>query len=214
MDVHTRVIAGGCLVAAPAVQGVSTFFWNDGDQGIAAGALIVVATVFWVTGLAALFRLVEARAPRYAAVAFPLAVYGCVGGAAFGVQGLCEELFGVPHDTAVDLLRHHQAAAEAAFWFAGPLFPVSVFVLGAVLVRLRLVPLPTAVLLSVGAVLFPLSRVPREVLVAHLADLVLLLPFAHLGVLMAMGRLAPAKAADAAGTADGADGPAPVEAVR
>ena len=203
MDAHTRVIAGGCLVAAPAVQGVSTFFWNDGDQGIAAGALIVVATVFWVTGLAALFRLVETRAPRYAAAGFPLAVYGCVGGAAFGVQGLCEELFGVPHDRAVDLLRDHQAAAGAAFWFAGVLFPISVFVLGAVLIRLRLVPLPAAVLLPVGAVLFPLSRIPREVVVAHLADLVLLLPFAYLGVLMAIGRLAPAKAAD---------GPAPAPA--
>ncbi|WP_192808784.1 hypothetical protein [Actinomadura montaniterrae] len=207
-DAHTRVVAGGCLVAAPAVQGLSTFFWNGGDQGIAAGALVVVATVFWVTGLAALFRLVERRAPRYAAFAFPLAVYGCVGGAAFGVQGLCEELFGVPHDTAVDLLRDHQAAAQAAFWLAGPLFPISVFVLGAVLMRLRAVPLPAAALMSVGAVLFPLSRIPREAVVAHLADLLLLLPFAHLGVLMAMGRLAPPKAADAAG------GPAPVEAVR
>jgi hypothetical protein len=189
MPTSTRVTAGVCLIVAPAVQALSTFFWDGHRQGLTTGALIVVATVCWITGIAAVFRLIEPRVPRYAAIGLPLAVYGFVGGAAFGVQGMNEELLGVSHDHAVRLLNEHPLAAFAAFWIAGPLFPVSLFVLGLVLARIRATPVATGLLISAGAVVFPLSRVPRAVVVAHLADLLLLVAFAHLGLLLATGRL-------------------------
>lgn len=183
----TRMIAGGCLILGPAVQAVESFFWKDDYQGITSGSLAVIAAVCWITGLFAVFRLLEERAPGYAAVALPLAVYGCIGGVTFGVQGMHEELFGVPHAESVQMIGEHPQAAFAAFWIAGPLFPLGVFALGCVLARVKVVPLPTGVLMCVAALVFPLSRVPDEVAVAHLGDVLLLLPFVHLGVLVATG---------------------------
>ncbi|MFY1672495.1 hypothetical protein ACN27G_21415 [Plantactinospora sp. WMMB334] len=44
------------------------------------------------------------------------------------------------------------------------------------------------VLLCLGALAFPLSRISREAAVAHVADLLLLLPFLYLGVRALRGR--------------------------
>ncbi|MCO6006735.1 hypothetical protein NE236_17255 [Actinoallomurus purpureus] len=186
-----RTVAGACLIMGPAIQGLSTFYWSDRHQGITAGALIVVATICWIVGLVAVYRLIEQRVPRYAALALPVAVYGCVGGASFGLQGMHEELFNVSHAQAVRLLHEHPAAAYVAFWFAGTAFPISVFVLGVVLTWIRAVPVPISVLIAVSAIAFPLSRIPREIAIAHIADLALLVPFAYLGARMAMGGLRP-----------------------
>ena len=185
----STLVAGVLLVAAPVLQGISTFFWNGSSQGIDTGAILVPATVCWIVGLTAVFRTIEDRAPRYAAIAYPFAMYGCVGGATFGVQGMQEELFHFDHAEALRLLDQHMFAAELAFWIAGPLFPLSLAVLGAMLIRIRAVPVAVGVLVCAGALAFPLSRVPRVPLIAHLADLLLLLPFAYLGIRMATQRL-------------------------
>ncbi|GAA4631076.1 hypothetical protein GCM10023196_058970 [Actinoallomurus vinaceus] len=195
----SRTIAGACLILAPTIQGISTFYWSDRHQGITAGTLIVAATICWIVGLVAIYRLIEQRVPRYAAVALPAAVYGCVGGASFGLQGMQEELFNVSHAQAVHLLQDHPAAAFVAFWFAGLAFPVSIFVLGVVLTWTRAVPVPIGILISVSAAAFPLSRIPREIGVAHVADLALLIPFAYLGIRMAMGHVRPPLAAKVMG---------------
>ncbi|WP_345354561.1 hypothetical protein [Actinoallomurus liliacearum] len=189
-----RTIAGVCLVMGPALQGISTFYWTDRYQGITAGTLIVAATTCWLVGLVAVYRLIEPRVPRYAAIALPVAIYGCVGGASFGLQGMHEELFNVSHTEAVRLIEQHPAAAYVTFWFAGPAFPLSLFVLGVVLTRIRAVPWPIGVLLFGSAIAFPISRVPREIAIAHLADLALLVPFAYLGARIVMGHLAMAAA--------------------
>ncbi|GAA2606884.1 hypothetical protein GCM10010399_42280 [Dactylosporangium fulvum] len=192
------IVAGGCLVAAPIFQGLSSYFWKDGFQGVNTGTLIILATVCWIVGLTAVFRSIEDRVPRYTALAHPLAMYGCVGGATFGIQGMQEELFNVSHAEAVRLLGEHPSAAFLAFWIAGVLFPTSVFVLGAVLIRIRAVPVPVGLLTCAGAVAFPLSRIPREPAVAYAADLLLLLPFAYLGirlVVQALGARAQRSAA-------------------
>ncbi|RFU39096.1 hypothetical protein DZF91_24205 [Actinomadura logoneensis] len=188
MGSHTRFIAGSCLILAPVVQATSTFFWQAHRQGITTGTLILLATVLWIVGLARVFHDIEGRVPRYAAVAFPMAVYGCLGGASFGLQGMYEELFGVSHADAVRVVGEHPVPAFLTLWVAGVLFPTSMAVLGVVLARIRYVPPPTGILMVVGALFFPLSRIPREVVVAHLADLVLILPFAHIGVLMLTAR--------------------------
>ncbi|MER7004528.1 hypothetical protein ABT297_15970 [Dactylosporangium sp. NPDC000555] len=180
-----NIVAGACLVAAPIFQGLSSYFWKDGFQGVNTGTLIILATVCWIVGLTAVFRSIEDRVPRYTALAHPLAMYGCVGGATFGIQGMQEELFNVSHAEAVRLLGEHPSAAFLAFWIAGVLFPTSVFVLGAVLIRIRAVPLAVGLLTCAGAVAFPLSRIPRVPAVAYAADLLLLLPFAYLGIRLA-----------------------------
>ncbi|MBE1584512.1 hypothetical protein ACFPOI_31025 [Nonomuraea angiospora] len=196
MDRPRRLVAAGCLVAAPMFQGVSTFFWRDGYQGVDTGTLIVLATVCWIVGLTAVFRSIEPYAPRYTAIAYPPAMYGCVGGVTFGVQGMHEELLRTDHVEAVRLLGEHPFAAYFAFWIAGLLFPLSMLALGAVLARIRVVPVAVGVLLCAGALAFPLSRIPREPAVAHLADLLLLLPVAYLAIHLAGLTLGTAKRGD------------------
>jgi hypothetical protein len=180
MTVQPGLVARACLLAAPLLQAASTFFWRDGYQGVNAGALILLASVCWVVGLSGLYRALESQAPRFSAIAWPVAAYGCLGGASFGIQGLCEQLMGVDHSEAVRRLEAYPAAAFVAFWVAGPLFPLSVLALGIALTRTRMVPAAVGILLCLGAVSFPLSRIPRESLVAHAADLLLLVPFAWL----------------------------------
>ncbi len=191
MNNPTRVTAGVCLVLGPVLQAAATFYWQDGRQGVDAATLIVLSTAAWLLGLIGVFRSVENRLPRYAAVGLPVALYGALSGVSFAVQGMHEELFGVSHQQAVDLLNQHPWQARIVFWIAGPLFPISLFVLGIALARIRAVPLWAGALVCLGALAFPLSRIPREATVAHLADLLLLLPFAYLGVRLALTGLTP-----------------------
>ncbi|WP_199523712.1 hypothetical protein [Micromonospora craterilacus] len=186
-----RHIGGIGLMLGPALQVVGTFFWRDGTQGIAAAPFTVISVAAWLVGLIAVFRALEGRVPRYTAIGLPLAVYGTVGGVAFGVQGMDEELFGVAHGEAVRLLEAYPVAGNLVFWLAGPLFPFSLFALGAVLARIRAVPVPVGLLICLGAVMFPISRIPRDPLVAHVADVLLLLPFLYLGARLMAGGLAP-----------------------
>jgi hypothetical protein len=188
-------IGGVGLILGPALQAAGTFFWQDGVQGISAAAIGVVSILAWIVGLMATFRSIEVRVPRYAAVGLPIAIYGALAGVTFGVQGMYEELFGVSHDEAVRLLEPHPLAASVVFWLAGPAFPATLFALGVVLARIRVVPVPVGVLICLGAAAFPMSRIPREALIAHLADLLLLLPFLYLGVRMMTVGLTPRSAA-------------------
>ena len=186
-----RRIGGAGLILGPALTLVGTFFWRDDTQGINAAPFNVISSVAWLVGLVAVFRALEARVPWYSAVGLPLAVYGVLGGVAFGVQGMDEELFGVAHSEAITLLEAHPVAGNLIFWLAGPLFPATLFALGAVLAWIRAVPVPVGLLICLGAVVFPMSRIAREPLVAHLADVLVLLPFLYLGARLITGRLAP-----------------------
>ena len=170
------------LILGPALNLLAGFFWQNDTQGVTAGTLIVLSSGCWLIGLIGLFERLRPTAARYVAVALPVTVFGAVGGVAYGVQSIHEGLFAVSHADAVERLGEHPFAAFAVYWTCGPLFPASLFVLGLVMAKVRAAPLPVALMVSVGAVVFPLSRVTREASIAHLADLFLLLPFLYLGV--------------------------------
>ncbi|MFG2050029.1 hypothetical protein ACGFIW_21690 [Micromonospora sp. NPDC048935] len=170
------------LILGPALNLLAGFFWQNDTQGVTAGTIIVLSTACWLIGLIGLFERLRPRTPKYVAVGLPVTVFGAIGGVAYGVQSIHEGLFAVSHADAVERLGEHPFAAFAVYWTCGPLFPLSLFVLGIVLARVRVAPLPVGIMVSVGAVVFPLSRVTREASVAHLADLFLLLPFLYLGL--------------------------------
>ncbi|GAA2189829.1 hypothetical protein [Micromonospora lupini] len=170
------------LILGPALNLLAGFFWQNGTQGVTAGTIIVLSTACWLIGLIGLFERLRPSTPRYVAVGLPVTVFGAIGGVAYGVQSIHEGLFAVSHADAVERLGEHPFAAYAVYWTCGPLFPLSLFVLGLVLAKVRVAPLPVGVMVSLGAVVFPLSRVTREASVAHLADLFLLLPFLYLGL--------------------------------
>ena len=170
------------LILGPVLNLIAGFFWESDRQGVTAGTLVALSCACWLIGLIGLYDRLRNTAPRYVAVALPATVFATVGGVAFGVQSIHEGLFDASHATTIELLNAHPFAAWTLYWIGGPLFPLVLFGLGLALARLRAAPLPVGVLLCLGAIAFPLSRVTREASIAHVADLLLLLPFLYLGL--------------------------------
>ncbi len=181
-----RTLFGLSLILAPALFSLSSFFWvGEGQYGVTGSTLLVLGSIFWIPAFAGVFRVLRQRTPRYAAWGLLFAAYGCVcGGAAFAFQGLFMELYGVPHAAALEALGAHPIVANVIFWIGGPMFPLSVCVLGAVLLRTGKIPAALALLFAVGGLLFPVARIPRIELVAHAVDLMMLIPAWYMGVQM------------------------------
>ncbi|MFC6021680.1 hypothetical protein ACFP2T_36640 [Plantactinospora solaniradicis] len=170
------------LILGPVLNLIAGFFWESDRQGVTAGTLVALSCACWLVGLIGLYDRLRNIAPRYVAVALPATVFATVGGVAFGVQSIHEGLFDASHATTIELLNAYPFAAWTLYWIGGPLFPLVLFGLGLALARLRAAPLPVGVLLCLGAIAFPLSRITREASIAHVADLLLLLPFLYLGL--------------------------------
>lgn len=168
------------LILGPTLNLLATLFWESESQGVTAGTLVGLSCACWLVGLIGLYDRLRATAPRYVAVALPVTVFATVGGVAFGVQSIHEGIFEVSHAHTIELLNQYPFATTL-FWIAGPLFPLTLFALGVALCWTRTAPLPVGVLLCLGAVAFPLSRITREVSIALVADVLLVLPFLYLG---------------------------------
>jgi len=181
-------VQAAALLLAPALFALSTFFWRDVDgrteYGATGGALVALGSVFWIPAFQALFGLVEERMPRFAAWGWLVAVYGTFGGMAFGIEGLFAEAFGLPHDTRQTGWRQFPTPFNVTFFWPGPLFPLSLIGLGVVLFSTRATPRWIAVLLALAGLAFPASRIPRLALVAHAADLLMLVPLAYVAIIL------------------------------
>lgn len=167
---------GICLIMAQALMALSTFFWQGQEYGINAGTVITLSSVFWIPGMIALFSLVKKQQPVYATLGLLVAIYGCIGGALFGFEGLYTAIYQISQDMARQGWAQYPLQVNLTLFWPGPLFPLSLLVLALVYWRTHAVPLWVAGLLGVGAVAFPLSRIVRIEWIAHLVDLALLIP--------------------------------------
>ena len=121
-----------------------------------------------------LYGLCLLLAPLLLAAA-TVGVLAAVAGTNFGVQGIYRAIL----DTTVAvgaLAPAEVAAAVVAFYLPGILFPLTLLVFGGLLLRARVVPVWCGVLICLGAIAFPTSRIPRIQWIALLADLSLLVP--------------------------------------
>jgi hypothetical protein len=190
-----RKLWGLSLILAPALFATSTFFWVQAngriEYGAIGGTIIAIATVFWIPAFIGLFDLVKDRMPRYATWGLLVAIYGCIGGAAFGLEGLFAEAFRIPHDVRREAWAQFPTTFNLTFFWPGPLFPLSLLILGAMLIRTKSLPLWAGLLICVAAIAFPVSRIPRISLVAHVADVLMLVPLAYagLGLLKSRGQI-------------------------
>ena len=173
---------GASLIVAPLLQAVSTFFWIDGEYGVTGGTILIFSMIFWIPALVFLFSLVASKKPTYAAWGFLIAVYGFVSGVNFGFLGVLTEVFSVPHERYVHELSKYPVSSNLLLFQAGPLAPLSLVVLGLVMFFTKAVDWKIAMLIALGGILFPVSRISRVELVAHIVDAVQLIPMAVLGV--------------------------------
>jgi hypothetical protein len=162
------------LVLGPLLLATSTFFWEDGRYGLTGGVLVALASTTWVYGLIGAWELVHTRLPWAATCGLALTLLGTFGGIAFGLQGFFEGAFGLSAAESLAAICEQPVAAWLALWGPGPLFPLSLVLLGVALLWTRLVPRPLAVTLLVAGAAFPLSRIGRVDLVAHGVDALLL----------------------------------------
>ena len=173
-----KKVEGFCLIVAPILFAASTFFWQNGEYGVEAAILIIFSMFFWIPALTGLFSLIKYEMPRYGVWGLWIAVFGCISGVCFAFLGYLATIFNISHEQYLNLLSHYPFTSQILLFGSGPLFPLSMLVLGITLMLKRSVPAWTALLFCLAAIAFPLSRIPRIEWMAHIADLAMLIPSA------------------------------------
>jgi len=173
-----KKVEGFCLLVAPALFAASTFFWQNGEYGVEAAILIIFSMFFWIPALTGLFSLIKNEMPRFAVWGLWIAVFGCISGVCFAFLGYLATILNISHEQYLNSLSHYPVTSQILLFGSGPLFPLSIFVLGVNLMLKRSVPVLTGLLFCVAAMGFPLSRISRIEWMAHIADLAMLIPSA------------------------------------
>jgi hypothetical protein len=182
-----RKLFGLALIIAPILLGLSTFFWQGRVIGMAGGVLGVYAFTFWAPALFGLLSLVQERMPSLGTWGILLVVFACIGGANWAMDGILAQAYpaaGSGVVTGDSLFVAMGVAGVLVLQVPGLLFPVTLITIGIALLRTRAVPSWCAITLLLGAVAFPASRIPRIEMLAHVADLLLLVPTVWLGLHM------------------------------
>jgi hypothetical protein len=169
-------VEGFCLIIAPLLFAASTFFWQNGEYGVEAAVLIIFSMFFWIPALTGLFSLMKNKMPQYAVWGLWIAVFGCISGVCFAFLGYLATVFNISHEQYLSSLSHYPVTSQILLFGSGPLFPLSVLILGINLALKRSVPLWISLFFCLAALAFPLSRIPRIEWMAHIADLAMLIP--------------------------------------
>src|SRR5215210_113163 len=181
-DALHQKFLGASFVIAPLLFGASTFFWQNGEYGVIGGTLLTLSMIFWIPVFYGLFSLLREKMPYYYPIGLLLAIYGCcVGGVSFGFLGFFSSIFHISHQTYINTLAQYPLSANLLLFWSGPLFPLSLLILSINLIRKKVIVLWPGILLGLGAIAFPLSRIPRIEIFAHLADLLLAIPILRFG---------------------------------
>jgi hypothetical protein len=188
-DRFLRTMQGICLVLGTALFAASTFFWlPTGTYGATSGALLSVGLALWTFGLIGVVDDLRRRLPIISSLVLLTLILGAFGGAAFGVRGLYDELFGFTREASIQAVTTFPLAADVIFYWPGPLFPLSLLMIGIALVRTRIVPLWTAALICAVGIAFPFSRIPRIGWVAHIVDAAIVVAFCTIAYLRTRSR--------------------------
>jgi len=177
-----KYMQGLSLIIAPLLLLVSGFFWEKGEYKVAGATFLILSLFFWIPALTGLFGLVKTKMPRYAVYGLWIAVYGCISGVCFGFLGYLTTIFNISHQEYLSALSRYPISSQLLLFLGGPLFPLSILLLGINLVRTKSVKQWAGILLCLASIAFPLSRIPRIELIAHAADILFLIPCLHMGI--------------------------------
>lgn len=163
-------------ILAPLLLAISQFYWIDGVLTSTAGALQVLSFLFWIFAFQGMFEQIKGTNPKYAVWGFFLAVYGCLAGNNFGVDGIFIDAFNnLFPDSGVRFNGKSGTAALFAFFIPGALAPLNWVILGILFLIKKKIPIWAAITLIIAGIGFPLSRMPRIDLLAHIDNALLLL---------------------------------------
>jgi hypothetical protein len=170
-----KKVQGFSLVVAPLLLFASSLFWVNGEYSIPSATLLILSTFFWIPAFTGLFQLLKNKTPYYSVFGLWIAVFGCISGVCFAFLGYLVSIFNIQHQTYLQTLSHYPFTSQLLLFASGPLFPLSVFVLGIIFSVKKVVPVWQALLFSLAGIAFPLSRITRIVWVAHIADILFLI---------------------------------------
>ena len=86
--------------------------------------------------------------PRYAVWGLWIAVFGCISGVCFAFLGYLATIFNISHDQYLNLLSHYPITSQILLFGSGPLFPLSILVLGITLMLNGSVPVWIGILFA------------------------------------------------------------------
>ena len=179
---HQKLMEASMIIA-PVLFGISTFYWQNYEYRVVAATLIVIASVFWIPALAGIFGLLKQQMPWYYAIGLFIALYGAsVGSIGFALPGYFSTVFHIPHTNYIKALAAYPVSSGLLIFWPGPLFPLSLLILGINLARKKTITLWLCIMLSLSGMIFPLGRILRIEWVAHITDLLLAIPFVVIGI--------------------------------
>lgn len=176
------IMQGFSLIIAPCLFAASTFFWQNGEYNVPAATLLILSLFFWIPALSGLFAYVKDKMPLYATIGLWVAVFGCISGVCFAFLGYLTTIFNINHSEYLSALENYPVSSQLLLFSTGPLFPLSMLILGVVMLFTKSIKPWVAVLLCLAAIAFPLSRISRNISIAHAADLLLMIPAIYAGL--------------------------------
>ncbi|WP_280233458.1 hypothetical protein [Nocardia cyriacigeorgica] len=176
-----RRLSAACLVAGPLLYLISTLTWqDDGIYGVTGGTVLVAAMTCWLFGLTAVYDDVGHHYPRFAAVAKLVLLAGVIGGVSFAVRGFYDGALELSREESITVLEAHPVASATMFFLPGPLFPLSLIIIGIAVLRARLVHPALGAALSATGVIFPATTILRVQAGATGLSVVMIIVFALL----------------------------------
>lgn len=187
-----------CLLLGQVCFCLSTFFWTeDGTYSVNSSTWMFFSMLFWAAGWVSLFDLVAEEMPWYSKLGMLYAFYGTLGGVAFAMEGIFIETFQLSSKAGVEAAELFPLQLNLVMYQSGPAFPLSLLILGIVLAYRKKISWPSGVLLSLSGIAFPMGRILRNVWVAHLTDLLLLLAICWIGYQVFVGKPTKSKVSPA-----------------
>jgi hypothetical protein len=176
---------GVCLIAAPLLLAASSALWFNESTLYAAALTQMYAAFLFIPGVLGVASLLRHRAPRLAVFGGLSGILGYVGGVNFATVGLYEwaaRTAGADDATVRAIIGVTENQLWPALNLPGITGPLTWLVLSIGLFRTGVVPKWVAVLLGIGAIAFPMGRVPEIQLLLHISDMFLLIPLAWIGL--------------------------------
>jgi hypothetical protein len=184
-------IAGICLIVGALLWIPTTQFeYSSNGMLFWAGLVGLVIYIVFVPGLLGVARLLRPSAPRLSVIVAQLIAAGCVAGASFQTFLMYEwaaRTAGTPETLISDIADVTHKRVYPVIVIFSIQFCISLAVLGIGLYRSRRAPAWVAALLVIGAFVFPVGHIGTMLLVSHLAETILLVPLAWLGLRLLRG---------------------------
>lgn len=166
-----------CLITGQSIVIISSFFWNNnGRHTINGSVMVFFSMLFLAVGMVGLFDKLKAIMPVYSRLGFFYAMYGIFGGVGFAYEGLYSNVFSVSQKIGIEAYQLFPTQINLVLYWSGPAFPLTFLFLGIGYIRAKVVKWWVGVLLSVGGVTFPISRILRNEWLAHLNDIIMFIP--------------------------------------